>query len=132
MCPLCNDNHPNAPQVPGSDVFVYPGSGDTADTGELRRKRAAARAAKAAKERAAAGSGGGGGDGGGDGAASAGGAAAGADGAAAEGGGVKAEAANGAAAGVKAEDGAEAEPAPSASCDSDVVSFSWRAEACKP
>lgn len=41
-------------KVPGSSVYVYPGSGDTADTEELRRRRAAARAAKAAKEKAAA------------------------------------------------------------------------------
>jgi hypothetical protein len=49
--------------VPGSDVFVYPGSGDTADTEELRRKRAAAKAAKDARAAAAAGGTGGEGNG---------------------------------------------------------------------
>ena len=52
-------------KAPGSGVYVYPGSGDTADTDELRRRRAAAKAAK----EAARGGAGAGGEGGGEGAA---------------------------------------------------------------
>ncbi|GBG00204.1 hypothetical protein Rsub_12985 [Raphidocelis subcapitata] len=47
-------------KMPGSEAYVYPGSGDTADTEELRRRRAAAKAAKAAKAEGGGGGGGGG------------------------------------------------------------------------
>jgi hypothetical protein len=90
-------------KMPGSEVFVYPGSGDTADTEELRRKRAAAKAAKAARE------------------AAGGGKAAGGGGAGQEGGGAAAEGGNAPAPAPVAAAEIKEEPAPSADSGSVLV-----------